>query len=618
MKSLSTPMTDLKTLDYLVLTEATLPRLLWRALLGRPTCIVAVRSLFGGSTKFGGSSKRLDRAAGWLESKGRVSRLLDQRPDLAPYADYGDLLRLADPFIEAEPWINGYFGFEDSDKRFGRYAIPYRHAICNAVFQRFSAAFLINGIGEANPEPGTRVSGLDEIDLAYFQNRFGAGAPLSLVKTLRLHRVLNLFHFAAVVAYSTLWIASKIRLFPPPPEPIFLGSDFVGGTHDRILWDEIADADHPVLVVTRNRAMAGEYADKLAGQRHVNVTDGWFSPFSAAKAFWEMLTDGIRLFRLGSALPGDFYHRLAVLPHRRAVYKALFNRFRFQYFWGRDDYNTDHIIRSQELRKTGGVSMGIMHGLPSICKVMHQFRHIDFDIYYVHGRYQAERYYQAKWPAHMKVRAIGSFGASRGELERLKEPRPKNIACFLSPSFHQVKVMEALETLARAFPDRKVFINIKAPKYITGDFADALENLIGRGPDNLIIDDRRSYELLFQCRYVVNESSTLTAEAIQFGLYGFAFDLDSRVKSHYYRRFPEICLNSGEEAAERIRDIEAGRWDYPRHLLGSLIEMSGRVPWDVIREDLGLPPRHPGPLEHLAFVPDEPQEPTGDLSAASQ
>ena len=599
-------------MEFLVLNELSLPRLLWWAFLGRPTCIVAVRSLFGGLTG------RLDRVAGWLESKGRVSRILDQRPDLAPFADYGDLLRLADPFIEAEPWINGFFGFEDSDERYGRYAIAYRHAVCNAVFQRFSTAFLINGIGEASPEPGTRVSGLDEIDLAYFQNRFGGGTPLSLIKTPSLPRVLNLFHFAAVVAYSAFWIASRVRLSPPPPESIFLGSDFIGSHHDSILWQEVADDSHEVLAIPRNKAMADQFKDMLDGRRHSMVTGGWFSPFSAAKAFWEMLTDGFLLFRLGSALPGDFYHRLAVLPHRRAVYKALFNRFRFQYFWGRDDYNTDHIIRSQELRKTGGVSMGIMHGLPSICKVMHQFRHLDYDVYYMFGREQYESFYQFTWPTHTRAKAIGSFGASRGELERLKEPRPKNIACFLSPSFHQVKVMEALETLARAFPDRKVFINIKAQKHLTGAFADALEDLKNRGPDNLVIDDRRSYELLFQRRYVVNESSTLTAEAIQFGLYGFALDLDSRVKSLYYRRFPEICLNSGEEAAERIRDIEAGRWDYPRHLLGSLIEMSGRVPWDVIREDLGLRPRQPGPLEHLAFVPDEPQEPAGDLSAASQ
>ena len=599
-------------MEYLILSELTLPRLLWRALLGRPTSIVAVRSLFGGPTG------RLDRIAGWLESKGRVSRLLDQRSDLAPFADYGDLMRLADPFVEAEPWINDFFDFEESDGRFGRYGIAYRHAVCNAVFQRFSAAFLINGIGEATPEPGTRVSGLDEIDLAYFRNRFGDGAPLSLIKTLHLHWVLNLFRFAAVVVYSTLWIMSRVRLAPPLPESIFLGSDFVGSGHDRILWDEIADADHQVLVVTRNRAMASEYADMLEGYRHVNVTDGWFSLFQAAAAFWEILMDGIRLFRLGSALPGDFYHRFAVLPHRRAVIKALFNRFRFKNFWGRDDYNTDHIIRSQELRKTGGVSLGVMHGIPCICKVAHQFRHLDYDIYYMLGREQYDNFYRHTWPAHTRVKAIGSFGASRSELERLKEPRPKNIACFLSPSFHQVKVMEALETLTRAFPDRKVFINVKSPKYLTGAFAEALEDLMDRGPDNLVIDNRRAYELLFQCNYVVNESSTLTAEAIQFGLYGFALDLGDRAKSHYYRRFPDICLSSGEEAVERIRDIDAGRWEYPRHLYGSLIDLSGRVPWDEIRKDLGLRPRQPGPLEHLAFVADDPPEPAGDLSAASQ
>ena len=465
-------------MEYLILSEVTLPRLLWRSALRKPTRIVATRSLLRGP------AGHLDWIVGWLTRAGRVTRLLDERPDLSSYCDYGDLLRLADPFIEAEPWLNEFFSFGDAETRYGIYDQAYRHACCNAIFNRFSTAFLINGIREAKPEPGTRVSGLDEIDLAYFRDRFGAEAPLSLVKTPRLHGVLNLARFAVIVAYSALWISSRVRLFPPSPESIFLGSDFTGANHDRILWDEIADANHDVLVVTRNKAMAEQYGDMLVGTRHCKVTDGWFAPLAAAAAFWEMLTDGFRLLRLSHALPCDFYHRLAVLPHRRVVYQALFNRFRFQHFWGRDDYNTEHIIRRQELRKTGGVSMGSMHGIPCICKVAYQYRHIDFDIYYMLGQDQYDTLYRNIWPKHIQVRAIGSFGISRAELERLKEARPNNIACFLSASFHQDKVMEAVETLASGYTTAGVAEPVVfGPSLVVGQdlisFVDLFESRLG-------------------------------------------------------------------------------------------------------------------------------------------
>ena len=589
-------------MDYLVLSEVTLPRLLWRAALGRPTCVLATRSLWGGF------SGRLDRLADALKSKGRITRILDQRPDLAPYTDYGDIMRLADPFVEAEPWLNDYFRFDEADDRYGRYGTAYRHNCCNAIFQRFATVFLVNGICEEPPDPDVRFVGLDAVDLAYYQDRFKQPVPFPVVHQPRIDGWINALRSLAVLGYSILWIARKIRFAPPPPEPIFLGSDFVGARHDLNLWPEIADEDHEIVIVCRNREMAREYSDALKGYRHCCVDDGWHTPGSALASLWETARDVFNIFRQGRSLPSDFFRGLSALPYKCSVYRALFNRFHFRNFWSRDDYNTEHIIRSQELRKLGGISFGIMHGISSICEIAHQLRHIDFDTYYVFGRDLYDRVYSKTWPAHMRVRDIGSFGMARDEFERLKQPRPNNIACFCSPSFHQDQILENIEAIARALPDRTVFINIKGDKYLTGSFGEALSQLMDRAPDNLVIDKRRSYELLFECQYVVNESSTLTAEAIQFGLCSFILDIDERFKNHYYRRYPDICVRSAGETVERIRAIEEGRWDYPRHLMGELINMSGRIPWDEIRKDMGLEPRRSEPLSHLAFGPAENRE----------
>lgn len=572
--------------EILLLTEASLPRLLWRSILGRPTGIVACRSIIGGATR------HLEWLADRLVATGRVTRILDARPDLAPFTDYGDLMRLADPFVEAEPWIGRYFKFDQSDDDYGEYAIAYRHVCCNAVFQRFGAAFVIDGAISETAPGETRVSGLDAVDRGYYRNRFsdrlaaGPGRP-------RLVLLVNFMLLLSTILRSAFWIIRRIRAAPPPPETVFMGSDYVGGNHDRLLWDEVVDGGGDVMVVMRNAATAGAFAETMGRHRHCLASDGWFRPGDGLKALRQMARHSLGIFRRGRRLPSDFFRKLVVLPHKRMVYRALFNRFRFRFFWSRDEYNADHIMRSQELRKTGAVSMGLMHGIPGICVLSHQMRHLDYDRFYMLGRDQYERFYRHTWPSHMKVSAIGSFGVTRDEIKKMMAPRPNNIACFLSPSYHQEQIMAGIEDLARRFPDRTVFLNIKTRKYTRGSMGQALNRLLARAPENLILDWRRSYELLLECQYVVNESSTLTAEAAQFGLCAFVFDPDPRTRNLYYRQIPEICLDSMADIARRIGQIEAESWRYPRDRFGPIINLTGDVSWDLIRADMGLPPNGP-------------------------
>jgi len=567
----------------MILTEATLPRLLWRSVLGKHTRIVACRSLIGGSTR------RLEWLVGRLKAKGRVSRVSDTRPDLIPLADYGDLMRLADPFVDAEPWIGKFFRFDKADDQYGEYAIAYRHVCCNAVFQRFGTAHVIHGMVSGEPTGEPRICGFDAVDRSYYQDRFSADLPGSAGRSY-LVTVLNFALMLAGIFRSALWILRRIRLAPPPPKAVFMGSDYLGGDRDRQLWDEVIDGGGDVMAVMRNPGVSAAYGETMGRYPYCETSDGWFSSGGGLTALGEMIRHSVGLFRRGYRLPPEFFRKLVVLPHKRMVYRALFNRYRFSYFWARDEYNSDHIVRSQELRKTGAVSMGIMHGIPSICVLSHQCRYLDFDRFYMIGHDQYERLYRDTWPSYMAVRSTGSFGLTRDEMERMAEPRPNNIVCFLSPSYHQEAILAGMEEIAHRFPDRKVFLNIKTKKYITGAFGDALTRLLERAPENLILNEQRSYELLLDCQYVINESSTLTAEAAQFGLCAFVLDPDQRTKNLYYRRIPEICLTSSARIADRIRQIEAGEWKYPRDRFGSIINLTGPVFWDLVRTDMGLPP----------------------------
>jgi len=568
-------------MTFMVLTESTLPRLLWNAALGKRVCVIALRSLIGGTTR------HLEWLAKHLQTRGLLIWISDLRPDLIPFTDYGDLMRIADPFVDAEAWVCRFFAFDHAENQYGEYATAYRHLCCNAVFQRFGAAHICDGVVSEGLAVEASIYGLDTVDRSYYRERFLSGLSCGSSK----HGPTLFMNFAllfSVMVKSSLWIFRRLRLSPPSPKSVFMGSDFTGGGHDNHLWDEVIDGGGDVMAVMRNSGVSKAHAGTTLGYPHCETSDGWFTLGKGLVAWVEVLRSGFRLFCRGRHLPPDFFRKLIVLPHKRMVYRALFNRYHFSYFWSRDEYNSDHIVRSQELRKVGGKSIGIMHGIPSICILTHQCRYLDFDQFYMLGQDQYDRLYYSTWPSHMTVRSIGSFGLSREEMKKMADLRPNNIVCFLSPSYHHETIMAGIENIARRFPDRTVFLNIKSKKYIAGQFGKALSRLLSRAPANLVLDERRSYELLFDCQYVINESSTLTAEAAQFGHFAFVLDPDPRTKNLYYRQIPEICLASSEKIAARICQIEAGEWRYPRELFSSIINLKGPISWDVIRADMGL------------------------------
>jgi len=577
------------------LTEGTLLRLLWRSLRRQATCIVDVRSLFRGA-----ATGHLDAVVRRLKRWGKISTLEERHPDLVHHANIGDLMRLTDVFFESEAWLETYLEFPKADERFGRYALAYRHACSNIAFRRFGVAHTVKNVLDGGVTQ--RVAGGDRFDDEFCRFRFGQSRGLGA--DFVLGRWIANLGIAVGVTVVTAWsILRALRLNPPEPESAFLGSEYQS-SHDPLVWDEVVDERGQLIVVARNRAQYAEFCKALAPARRVcRHDDGVYSLAGGWAALVEATRDGCRLFRSAGGLPCDFFRALIVLPYRRMMFRALFNRYRFRYFWARDEYNSDHMMRSQELRRAGGIAMGIMHGIPSVCTVLHQLRYVDFDIYYVLGWDQVERYYRRTWPAHMRVRAIGSHGITRDLLSRLDEPGGNNVACFLGPSFHEDAILDAVVEMARALPERTVFINVKKPRYLTGSFGAALEKIRAMGVANVEFDSGNSYELLLRCRYVVCESSTLIAEALQFNRIGLALDPDARFKAHYYRRFPDICVASGAEAASRVRAYEAGSWSQQQHAYKRLIEMNPRVVWDIIREDFGLPPREQDRASPVSYQP---------------
>lgn len=575
---------------FLILTEATLLRLLWRALWRRATCVVGTRSLILGSGAY------LDRLVEILRACGRVERLEKDLLELVDDRFFGDMIRHTNIFAESEAWLEDRLGFQFSDERFGEFAVAFRHACANAAFDRFALAHAVHGIGKRVPD--LSVGGLDCFDRGYAQHRYGH-APGSPAVPDWTYWVANALLAGLACLKTMAWIARRIKAAPLPAQRFRLACDYMEHPTNPFLWSELADLPDEVLVVFRSQP--GGIPAEVVGRHHAAATDGWFSMADGVRAFTRTLADHLHLLRHAGHLPSDFFRRIIALGYRRIMYRALFNRFECAYFWGRDDYNPEHALRSVELRRKGGVSMGMMHGIPSIAAIVHQWRHLDFDVYYVHGRHLPARYYRDRWPASMRVVPIGSSGMSREEMKRLAVPESRTgVACFLSVTFQIAETIEAIRILAEAFPERTFFINFKGKDLDEPTFGPPITALLESGVKNVVRHPGRSYELFFVCDTVLSDGTTLAAEAIQFGLRSYVFDFfPEQWKSFPYRDFPGACVDSAASVITLMRSNQA----FPRHKWAAFIEMSGLIPWDVIRQDMNLPAKD-GPLLELAVQPD--------------
>lgn len=583
--------------EYLVLSEATLPRLLWRAWTRRPTCVVGVVSMLQNTRGF------LIKTADRLRRQGRATNLIKDFPSLTLYDTHLNLYRVTDVFREAEPWMDETFGFDRDRSRFGDYALPYRHIVCNRIVDRYLVAYRVKDLCDASRDALAQpvVSGLDRMTKRFYGQHFGSAPLCRLVDPLPIEALLKLAAAFVFLGATLAWILRRVRLRRPVPESYFLGSDFLGDFRNAILWNEVADDPGQVLLVQRFPGQVARSGSDIGKWRTCVQTDGVVPLSDLPATLGKALCGWWRVAVHGFGLPADIYRSLLAMPLKEAVYRALCNRFSFRYFWGRDDYNPEHILRTLEIRRRGGVSIGIRHGIPTATAIFPQFRYVYYDIFYVQGRDQYDRFWKERWPSDMVVRSSGTFGFSREELERFSAPRGKDIVCFLEPNIQDEAAMSAVITTARAFPDRTVFVNVKQDRK-HGVYLDMFEKMLADGPSNLQEWTGRSYDLFYRCSFGLTEGTTMAAELIQVGIPTFVMDFDPRWKRPYYRDFPGLCVTEIDQAIDRIRAIEAGETEYPFHLYADMIDLSGRVIWDMIREDMGLPPRQDRPVQALAFV----------------
>ncbi len=519
----------------------------------------------------------------WVENHPRSFRVLDDYPLSEKYWKIPGYSLLTDAFPRTETVIDDCFRYHEAAQNYGPYADYFKHATYVHIEKKMTTMLLLGDICRNADVDETIFVTSDEYLSVLYRAYFGHDIPLKTKRLPAPKKLQSLILLMLVASYTIGFVFSRLNWKNKKPEQRRLGLDFSEDIRSiELLGDVVDDPSECQIIYRSKQQMRASKVDTnlYASCRSV---DG-FIPFGALTQYLKIaLVDTIHIFKMANDLQMEHFFEIIKGPLKKISFRTLLHRFQFSYFLSRDDYNSEHLLRTSELRRAGVVSLGINHGLPTPALNTSSWIYIDYDVYFSLGEQLSKTSFGAKWPKDMVIRPVGSLGMSKRHQKALQNPRPKDIIYFTGPGLDEDTMDEAVIKIAQAFPEKKIYVRNKRRNLRNAIFDNA--------PINIIHTDENSYDLMLKATYCVGGHSTVIAEAIQFGVVTFSFDFLSPEDENYYRHFPGLCVDSAEEAIDKISKIEAKKYVYPFKSFSGLVDLSGKPIGDIIRQEMGLPPK---------------------------
>jgi hypothetical protein len=564
---------------YVVLNELTAWRLLWSALRGRAVCVIMVSPLF---PQLSGMLERVARRA---RASSAAFALAGRHPTLADLVRDQHRPQHLGFYAKASPWEDRTFRLEDTDLPGEDYSYAFRKLTANYVAQKSRLPYYVDRIvAEAKDAD---IIGVDDDARQMYEAVFGRPLPATISVSWLPRRALNAMT-AIVMAIVGVWgVARRLRL-SPAVQDYFVAVDWLGDMRDMQWFSELEGAGLPVLYVTRNRDVIANNRDVLAGRRVICAgRDGAFRPGEAFAAARSVVRDIRKLWRQARGLWPRHFYDCAALPVKRAHLRAQLNICRSRFYWSRDEYNVDHVLRTAELRRVGCTSMGMLHGLPFGCAVPPMWRHVSFDTLFVFGRATGAQLGR-DWDKRMTVYPAGAFGIPRAVYaRRLRRPKDRtDIAIFANTTTDLGLIGAVIAAICKAFPIRTVYLKAKAVRRDEQGIA-ALRSSVAGFP-NLVDTTEDPYLLLEKVRFVLTSPSTVIVEALQLGCEAFVIDDPSFQVEMALRAVPGLCINTADQAVDRLKALEDGTARYPWDSYRDLVELDGPYFFDNVRRVMGL------------------------------
>ncbi|WP_291724582.1 hypothetical protein [Magnetospirillum sp. 64-120] len=579
-----------------LLNEWNAPWLLILALTGRKPCVIDEMPL----TFLGG--RLLKKLVAFLQRRDALVQLPDLLPETRRF--WGSLK----PFqlsnvIEWLPQLYDslaeLYKHRELDVAVPEYAAAVKACSGNFIQLHVVMIFIVRDLVKSGRN--FILAGFDDDLNRLYSDYWKEDMPLPRRLNWQPRWFVNIFTTLAGVAIMALRTAKFLRLTPLPPEPRLLAVDQLDDAtprNVRLAYQFLSEDEQKPLFVVRYPGMLqrADCMSYLKDEDHCTRLAGFLTPRDLPGAF-RLIADSFSLLRVAGGMHPAAFRPVVALAYWRLVYRALFNKIKPQFFLCRDDYTAEHHTRSRELRRIGGKTIGLRHG---VCwgGLLATYCHIDFDLFYHYGDMGSLEFYRTKWPSHMAIRGVGTWGMTRQERRNLPRIRTRDVLVCTSNAPGGQEVAESVGFVAQALNDRIVHFRPKAEEYPSApDLTKAIRRVLDAPPENVRIQSSQDYSGFADVGYLITNASSMAAEAIQFGICAFVLDAGFDHPEPWtliYRQYPFILVPDMSEAVRRIHQIEAGEWRYPAELAADLIEMGGRNVFDVIRQDMGLQPLEPG------------------------
>ncbi len=575
-------------LQLIIPNELSLPYVLFARWQGRQPILMDVDALL---PVFDGSLKRIRH---WLIKRGWARSYASLDPEFKTIENYWPRVMFYDVFGDTEAWQDEYFEVDTNADPMQGYSYAEHHVICNFAKSKHVTFLVARKLREQGTPFDLAGAPLDTASgLAAYA---ALPQPTKSILQVVLHRVFNAATMLLALLYSYFWIFRRVKFTHSPTKPVFLAADYNGDPRDNALFENIKDGGW-LLIVPRNHEYEVRATELNVSEKTITSPSNCHTSFDDALRVAMMVTRDVFdcYFRRGHQRV-RLFSNLIKLPFKRAQYRIFFNTYRPKFYWGRDDYNEQHIIRRQELRRIGGVSLGLNHGYSHYANVYPMWRCISFDIFYTFGRAQYEGYTRGLWANDMVIRTAGPFGMPKAAFDQRNAPKPQDVAVFCSAFITVPQFMDLVHALAEAFPEKIVWLQLKSIFIGTPD-GNAFIAACSEKYENIKYTNAPIYEIFQKAQYVFSDPSTIIVEAIHYGCKSFFADVFPEQKRTLFRDFPEICIRSGTDAVQMINKLENDGHIYPLKDLAALVINSEDTFYDIVREDLGLAKKRQ--LDHI-------------------
>ena len=521
-----------------------------------------------------------------LKVKNRVQQIIALCPELQSLWDYPTRTLLYDVFGKTEEWHNHFFEFESARPQIPGYAMAYKQITCNHMKPNHFSALLLGSALKALSPTEVKATGLSSEFVGLMQQYWEGRYDAYITATKYPNFFINTIIALSIAVASLKWLVQRTSIREVKPTKYFFAADFIVDPRDYPLYDEMSKGG-PVLLVPRNPTRAAGLTSQLRKYDVCMPDDGRVALKYSIQKFFKIPNDILKILVQYPSVSPSLFYNIAALPYRQMMLDAFFDRFQPKYFWGRDDYNVEHILRRTALNRIGGQSLGIAHGFPVSTKTYPMWRYISFDTYYVASRVVYDLHLKDTWIPEMEVKSVGTFGARSDQLGHQDGNDSKDIAVFTAMAVGEPNMISFIRGLAGSFPERTIILQIK------GMFADTKAGIkfaqdCTIGLDNIEICDDPIFDIFGKIGYAISDPSTLILEAMQCGVKTFLADVIPYHSDCIFREFEDLCIETAQEAVQLISKIESREKDYLWEQYRELSSPDLPLHLEVICRDVGL------------------------------